>query len=252
MNSLKKDLQIQQLDPLKTLNPERFMDMEHEYAARRCDVAERIVNLIKKDNMEICDVGGCTGVLLDEIVQRSEFIISGTIFEIRDEYRTKLVRNDFHFIHSSIFDNELPDDIYDIVTFRHVLHHLVSDTVRATLQAQKMALVELLRVTKPGGYLVFEEEVNRIKPFSRIIYFLSKLTNRYRIHSKFFEMGKVVVSFMTPKEIHATINTIAEQIPLSVIEQSYVPWKLGWQWRLTLLHSYVGHVIYVVQKCSKE
>jgi len=81
--------------------------------------------------------------------------------EVAETYRDKLVSNEIDFLHASILDNTIPDDSFDIVTFRDMLHHLVADTVAGTLANQRRAFDELLRIVRPGGYLIFEEEVKR-------------------------------------------------------------------------------------------
>ena len=116
-------------------------------------------------------------------------------------------------------------------------------------QKQQMEVLnEIFRITKKGGYIVFEEEVNNVRIFSRIIYFLSKIANKLNLRCKFFEAGKVVVSFMTHKEIKEIMENLKDTYNFEILKKKYVPWKMSLKWKLTLLMSNVGHVFYVIKK----
>lgn len=235
-----------QLDPGEILDADRFMD--YERGVKRSRLVAALLGVLDRPGMELCDVGGATGVFLNEILAKSPHPIRGTILEVNEKYRSHVVRPEFEFLCTSIVDNQVPDDTFDAVTFRHVLHHLVADSVPETLALQENALSELLRITRPGGYVIFEEQVHWVQPFSRAVYHLSKLANRYRIRWRFFETGTVVISFLTPAELAAMVARHRDAGRLTVCYEQCTRRRVRWRWRLTVLMSRVGDALYVLRK----
>jgi 2-polyprenyl-3-methyl-5-hydroxy-6-metoxy-1,4-benzoquinol methylase len=240
------DARIRQLDPQQVLDAERFMEYEEQLG--RSWLIERLLPLIDRPEMKICDVGGARGVFLDELARRCRLPIRGTILEVDARHREQLIRPEFEFLQGSVVENDLPSGAYDFVTFQHVLHHLVSDSRRNTLALQEQAVSEMVRITRPGGYLLFEEQVNRVKPLSQAVYVLSRLANRNQLRWKYFEMGGVVVSYLTPGEIRTWVDRECAEGRLEPLEAEFTPWKMPWRWRLTVLMAWSGVVSYVLRR----
>ncbi len=235
-----------QLDPTETLDPDRFMD--YERSVLRSRLVESILSVIDRPNMRVCDVGGATGVLLQKLREHSAYPIDATVFEVNDAYAGRMAHPSIRFEHGSIIDNDLPSGSFDVVTCRHIIHHLVADTIRDTLLLQKKAIAELIRITRPGGYLIFEEQVNLVKPFSRAVYHLSKLANRAKFNWKYFEAGNVVISFLTPAEISAMVGVHAANGTIAVEQENLSRRAVELRWKLTLLMSRGGDMLYVISK----
>lgn len=235
-----------QLDPETILDPDRFLDYEH--SVKRSALVDRALELIDRPGLSLCDVGGASGIFAAEITRRSPHAIEATILEVTEAYRTHLADRSIRFMQGSIVDNALAADQFDIVTARHILHHLVADSVQETKRLQHLAIAEMARITRPGGYILIEEEVNRNQVFSRIVYYLSRLACRRRIRVRFFETGRVVVSFMTPAELAQAIRQTGQSIRFEVLEEHYQPRTPQWRWRLTLLMANVGNLLYVLRK----
>ena len=234
-----------QLDPEEHLDAERFLDYEPKIKASA--IIPHTLDAIDADHTKICDVAGASGIFLNELIRRSDVPIEPFIVEVSDAYRDRLVNDEINYIHASILDNSIEDDSFDIVTFRDMLHHLVADSVAGTLANQHRAFDELLRITRPGGYLIFEEEVNNVRLFSRLVYGLSKFANRHRLRCRFFDAGTVIVSFMTPREIREVLEARREKFGLEILVSSVTSVPMPWRWRLTVLMSSIAYATYVMR-----
>ena len=234
-----------QLDPEGHLDAERFLDYEPKI--KTAAIVPHTLDVIDAEHTKICDVGGASGIFLNELMQRSDVPIEPVIMEVTEAYRDRLVNKEIGFIHASILDSGIEDDAFDIVTFRDILHHLVADSVAGTLANQGRAFDEMLRITRPGGHLVFEEEVNNVRLFSRLVYRLSKFANRHRIRCRFFDAGTVIVSFMTPAEIREVLEARREKFALEILVSSVTSQPMPWRWRLTVLMSSISYATYVIR-----
>jgi ubiquinone/menaquinone biosynthesis C-methylase UbiE len=104
------------------------------------------------NGLQICDFGCGLGNLMIDITQLYPSVhITGLEISER-QYQTARAntQNDHHImvINTDIFRNNLPDDYFDITYCRYVLEH-----VKDPLKAVK----EMVRVTKPGGMVVSQE-----------------------------------------------------------------------------------------------
>ena len=235
-----------QMDPGKILDADRFMD--YEQSVKRSPLIEALVSLIDRPGLRICDVGGASGVFLQEIARQSSHPIEGTILEVNEDYRSKVVNPSLSFLLASIVDNDLPDASFDVVTFRHILHHLVGNSVAESLALQEKALSEMLRLTRPGGYVLFQEQIHFVRPFSRAVFHLSKLANRFKIRWRYFETGTVVISFLTPDELSALVKRHCDAGQGTVERVEITRRSVQWRWRLTLLMSRVGDALFLLRK----
>ena len=233
-----------QLSPKKILEPERFLLYE---GSDNSLIVPTILNLIKKDNINICDVGGASGKLLTEVVAKSNFKIKPVIMDIDDFYQDRILINDIEFVNESILNNKFDDNYFDITTFRHLLHHLVSNSFRNTLKIQKLALDEIFRITKKNGYVIFIEQVNNNELFSWITYLLSKIANKLDINIKSFFTGKVIVHFLSYYYIKKILADFKKKYNLRIYKAQYFPWKSSLKWRITLLMSNIGSVFYIIK-----
>lgn len=222
--------------------------MDYERSASKSPLVDYVAPLIFPGAV-VCDVGGASGRFLSTLESRTGHGIDATVLEIDEAYRDKLVDSRFRFLHASIVDNEIPDEAYDVVTARHVLHHLIGDDVEATLRLQRRGVEEMLRITKPGGYVAFLEQVNRVRLFSRLVYRASLFASRHRIHIGFFDTGTVVVSFLTPREISELVRSLPTSL---VAEELYLRRPVPLRWRLTILMGSVQDALFLIQKQPSE
>ena len=228
----------EQLEPSRILDADRFAEYETEI--ERTWVVDRVLERLDRPGLRVCDVGGARGRFLDALARRAPHPFHGTLLEVDERHRPHVVRPEFEFVHGSVVDNDIPDGSFDVVTFQHVLHHMVSDSLDHTRALQERSLAEMLRITRPGGTLVFEEQVNRVAPFARLVYWMSRTTNRHRIRWRYFDVGGVVVSYLTPGELRGAVDRACALRGATVEAEAFTPWDMPWRWRLTLLMAWTG------------
>lgn len=232
----------EQLEPSTVLDAERFKAYEHSVV--QSPLIEQTLERLRP-NVRICDVGGATGRFLSTLEHRAGFAIDGTVLEVLESYGSQLVDSRLTFHHASILDTGLPDESFDVVTARHVLHHLVGDGIAHTRRLQQKGLEEMLRLTRRGGTVLILEQVHRVAIFSRLVFLASRLANRYRLRSRFFEAGNVVVSFLTPAEIRQMVASLDGQI--TEVERT-MRRHVSLRWKLTLLMWPVRDALIVIRK----
>jgi len=238
--------QATQFDAKGVMDVEKFL--AYEQGITNPHLIPSVLKLITAPGMKILDVGGASGFFLNEILTRARHAVEAHNLELMSEYKSKQMNERIRFLEGSILASSIPDGAYDIVTCRHILHHLVAGSVQQTLANQQQALEEMVRILRPGGYLVFEEWVNQVRLFSRIIYHLSKWACRVGIKSDFYYgAGSVVVSFLSPREIQTMLDKLGSQHDLQVLQRQYEPGKMSWRWKLSLLMSWVGSLLYVIR-----
>jgi SAM-dependent methyltransferase len=233
-----------QIKPNKSLQPQKFLEYENRPNNR---ILQAVLKVINKPNLKICDVGGASGVFLNEIITHSKYDINPIILEVNDFYKDKIVNNKIKFKQGSILDKDLEDDLYDIISFRLTLHHIVSNSLKKTILLQQQALKEIFRITKRGGYVIIEEQINQIRIFSWLIYLFSKIANKLKIRSKFFDIENVIIRFLSQKEIFSIISHNKTRYNLKIINNEYDRWVTPIKWRFFLLLNNIGSVFYIIK-----
>lgn len=151
--------------------------------------------------IEVCEFGGGSGQLLNEI-RRSYPNTKFTSVEIIDDYKPFLVSKKIKYVLGSILDSNFQDDSFDVIIMRDVLHHLIGKNYKETLNNQKLALEELKRLVRPGGVIFVEELTNESEIGTRIIYYLSWLNSKIGVHlSALFISPNVIVAFLTSSKL---------------------------------------------------
>ena len=152
----------------------------------------------KKDkSIEICEFGGGAGQLLNEI-QKSNPKILCTNVEIINNYKNLLVSKKIKFVLGSVLSSKLPDNSFDILIMRDVLHHLIGRNYKETIENQRLALNELKRIVRPDGAVFLDELTNTSRIACRLIYFFSRINSKIRIRFiSFYVTPNTIVSFLT-------------------------------------------------------
>ena len=234
----------------KVLTPDRFMDYEQELKGSR--LVDLALARIVRDGMAVCDIGGASGVFLGELLNRSKYRFDATLLEVVDAYRLRLVDERIHYRLASVLDNDIPDGSFDMITFRHIVHHLVAANIAETLANQRRVFEQIFRMVRPGGYLIFQEQVHYVRLFARMVYRMSLLANKMKIRNSFFDAGTVVVAFPTTQEIELFLDANKSKYAFDIEEYFNEPRDMPLRWKLTLLMKSVGDVTYVIKVNGKK
>lgn len=183
--------------------------------------------------LRVCEFGGADGILLRSLRERLGEAVELTNAELVDAYRPRQASPAIRFVRTSILQPEFADASFDVVIARHVLHHLIGDTLAATRANQARAFAELARVTRPGGLVLVEEHLNPSAFACRLFYYLSRMATQLKMRLPWFEVTPyTVVAFLTPDEFHLAARR-APQLQTLLEEPNPAPMPI--QWRLTLL-----------------
>lgn len=222
--------------------------MKYEHHMTDSLIIPAVTSKIKRPGMKILDVGGASGIILNSIISTSPHKIDGTILDMFKEYKKQSVNKKIRYIIGSILNNKLKDQTYDFVILRDVLHHLIVGGISEIHTKQEKAIEEMIRLTKNGGYIIFEEEINNSKISSRILYFLSSIANKLRFGNLNLGVGKVIVSFMSRSEIEKVLKKHASEVV--IVKSRFIKWNFSLLWRSTMLMNKFQRAFYVIKKIS--
>jgi ubiquinone/menaquinone biosynthesis C-methylase UbiE len=115
-----------------------------------------------------------------------------------------------------------PDDTFDYLILKNVLHHLVGGSRGASVRNALTSVAELKRVAQRGAWLFMVEQFHRYRWCSEILFFLSLLFSIARIQIVSIGIRRdIIASFLTPDEIHRLFEPLTnetflfdKQIPL--------------------------------------
>lgn len=229
----------------KVLQPKMFL--EYEYASKYNFIINSTLKLIKKPNMKICDVGGATGLLLNEIILKSKHVIDANILEVEEFYKNRIVNKDINFIQGSILDKTIKDNEFDIVVFRLVLHHIISNNLGNTKKIQTRALNEVFRITKNEGFVIFFEQINHSRLFSMLIYYLSKIFNKLKIKWAFFDIDNVIVHFLTFKDLKRNLNVYMKKYKFEFLKKEFNYMIFSLKWKFLFFMRKMGYIFLIIK-----
>ena len=220
--------------------------MKYAHHMLESRIINAVTTRVNKPNLSICDVGGANGIISNAIILKSPFKIRANVLDVFTKYKDQLVNNGIHFIRGSIIKNKFKDNSFDFVIFRDVMHHIIVGGTKETQKNQVKAFEEMIRITKKGGFIIFEEEINNSTLSSRILFYLSKIANRINVQVANINIGKVVVSFMSKKEIEEILDKYPNEI--KVLKRQFIRWNFSFLWKSTMLMNKFYRAFYVIQK----
>ena len=197
--------------------------------------------------LRVCEFGGGGGIVLHMIEEElggQPMLVNA---ELVGQYGQRQVSDSIRFVQTSILEAGLADDAFDVVIARNVLHHLIGDTLRQTRQNQSYVFAELLRVTKPGGLIIIQEQVNQRSWACSMIYYLSRLASRLKLRIESFEVTpNTVIAYLTRSQLEALAES---RLPRDQWQTSqYTRRPMALRWRLTVLMSNNGDALLALRK----
>jgi SAM-dependent methyltransferase len=197
--------------------------------------------------LTICEFGGGGGIVLHMIEEQlgdQPLLVNA---ELVGQYGQRQITDSIRFVQTSILQAGLADNTFDVVIARNVLHHLIGDNLRQARQNQGYVFGELLRVTKPGGLIIIQEQVNQRPWACSMIYYMSRLASRLKLRIESFEVTpNTVIAYLTRRQL----ETLAEgSLPRAHwLTSQYTRRHMALRWRLTVLMSNNGDALLALRK----
>lgn len=203
--------------------------------------------LAQRVPLKICEFGGGGGIILDLLQKQLNHPVFLVNAELVHGYGERQIAPNILFVQTSILEAGLADNIFDVVMARNVLHHLIGDSLQQSRRNQQFVFEELLRVTKPGGLIVIQEQVNQRGWAANLIYYMSRFASLLKLDIESFEITpNTVIAYMTHEQLG---EYMAAKIPHKQwLVNAYTRRPMPLRWRLTVLMSNNGDVLMVAQK----
>lgn len=200
-----------------------------------------------KKTFKICEFGGGGGNLLQAIQKKSKAKLELHNVELVEMYGKVQVMKSIHFSQGSVLDPQFNDETFDVVIVRNVLHHLVSPSLTITRKNQQQAIRQLDRVTKPGGLILVEEQVNNNSLACSTFFHLSWLATKLKLNIKAFQITpSTIVGYMSRKQLK---QICANVVPANYwLEDEYQHWPPELHWKMTGLMNDTGSAFIAMQK----
>lgn len=203
----------------------------------------QIIDFIKKmsGNINLLEVGGGSGALLDLILNESKTEICCNVEIAFKNYKYQC-NNGINLIGGNALKLPFKDKTFDFIIMKNVLHHLVGKTIKESRKNVEICLTELKRVVKLRGYIILVEQYNMSKSFSAIIFYITILFSKFGFD--YFNFNKnVVVNFLTPEEIkYYFIGKVKE---INIEHESLCKITVDKKFKYTILMSNVGRMFLI-------
>ncbi len=208
---------------------------------------EKNLKKIGNGPIHICEFGGGGGDLLRAIRKLTKKKLILTNAELVTAFKKNQALKEIRFFTRSLLDSKFADDSFDIVIVRNVIHHLIGSSLAQTRINQQHALEELVRVTKPGGYILIDEQVNNSQVACTLYYVFSRLATRLGLSVERYQITpNTIVGYLTRKELQ---QLALKALPLKYrVADSYKRWIPEWHWKLTGLMNDTGTAFIAMKK----
>jgi SAM-dependent methyltransferase len=234
----------------------QFTDQVELYSHHEIPVASLIVSFLKKylarfhpktKVLKLGEFGGGGGDLLATIEQLSSRRLHMTNAELVKAYQKHQANKRIVFLERSVLDSKFADNTFDIVMVRNVIHHLVHTSLAKTRENQRHAIRELVRITKPGGLILIDEQINYSPISCTLFFYLSWLATKLKLNIPAFEITEnTVVGYLTRRELANFCKHIVP--PAYWVAYQFHHWPPSRLWRLTGLMEMTGSAFIAMRK----
>jgi 2-polyprenyl-3-methyl-5-hydroxy-6-metoxy-1,4-benzoquinol methylase len=238
----------------------QFEDQVDLYSQHETEVSSQVLPFLKKQlpkyskaakTVKICEFGGGGGDLLKAIKKMSKRKLVLHNAELVREYKKHQADKSIKFLHKSVLESDIPNNTYDVVIVRNVIHHLVNTSLSKTRENQRHAIAELIRITKPGGYILIDEQVNYSAIACSIFFHLSWLATKLKLSVKSFQITpNTIVGYLTRNELIAFCDQLIPKKEWSA--NSFIRWVPELHWRLTMLMNNTGSAFIAMKKPARK
>jgi len=249
---MKKNLYHQELE----IVTRQFEDQVELYSHNNTDAQSEIVSFLKKklktfqkntSPLKICEFGGGGGDLLATIERSTQRKLELYNSELVQEYKKHQAHKHIHFLNKSLLDSKMKDNTFDIVMVRNVIHHLVNTSLQETRKNQQHAICELVRITKPGGLILIDEQVNNSSLACTLFFRLSWVATKLKIRFDAFQVTpNTIVGYLMRNELIAYCDSCIPQ--KKWLENSFFRWAPQLHWKLTMLMNDTGAAFIAMKK----
>ena len=201
----------------------------------------------KQKSFSLCEFGGGGGNLLQYIADQTQVKGSLTNVELVKKYGEYQVDKRIRFVCGSVLDSGFATNTFDVTMVRNVIHHLVADDLTTTRNNQMDAIRELVRVTKPGGIIVIEEQVNYNLFACLLFYYASRLATKLNLRIDRMQITpNTIVGYLTRQKLQWICERHVDR--KLWLKDSFEQWHLPWYWQITGLMRKTGEAFIVMQK----
>lgn len=202
----------------------------------------------KNQTVRILEVGGGSGQLLKQILDKFRVNLEVVNLEITPDYRKFLADQRIKFINKSLFSNDFEDSQFDCVICRYGLHHFVEKDLKSSFAKQEKGVSEFFRLVKDKGIIVIEEEFSKNEFIAKAIFCLSSFLAKFKFSCGKILRAGVTVLFLTEKRL---LNLIKKHNAVhEIIEKRFrkLPHPLFLKFILLFQEPYAGTYIFRIKK----
>ncbi len=200
-----------------------------------------------RKNVSIGEFGGGGGNLLKYIEEVTRVKADLTNVELVGKYKNFQVDKKIKFIQGSVINSPFESNTFDITIVRNVIHHLVAFDLQTTRDNQMDAIRELVRVTKPGGLIIIEEQVNENRLATLIFYYASQWATKLNIRIDRMQITpNTIVGYLTRSKLMWMCERHIDSHHW--VKNEFEKWELPWYWKMTGLMNRTGEAFIVMQK----
>lgn len=204
------------------------------------------INKHSNADQSILEVGGGNGNFLDNVFRYTP-VRRLTNLEITHTYAKYQINKNAIFINGTVTQLPFKNNSFDFVVARSVLHHLIGSSRKKSKENCRIAVSEMMRITKDGGYICIGEMYNKYAFFSSIVFYVTLLLSKVGITCKYFDIHKdVTISVLTPAELKDLV--LNNDYPIKLEYERLVRHLHDLKWKLTILMSNVGSAFLIGKK----
>lgn len=245
-------------DCLCSLIMSHFARRKHVYLAPFTDniFGNKILNLLlgkKSFTGSLLELGTGCGRLLSYLLQKGLNVEMYGIDICRTLVKAGKRRygKNINFVVADARCLPFRNESFECIVTSQMLHHLVGKSPKACHGNVAAAFRESTRILKINGLMALQEECVRAKIQSLVLFLITRTLARLNVSIPYFYIyAKVIVHFLTPKEVYTLLTACHSMQIYEWQEEEDISWKI--RDRFTLIMYKVIWVRFVALKSSER